>query len=62
MPRTRARHRHRARAAGAHLPHQYQRVRTGALSATPRDLVVDHVRDVLHDYGRACRTHDKEYA
>ncbi|MEU9977084.1 D-tagatose-bisphosphate aldolase, class II, non-catalytic subunit [Streptomyces sp. NPDC051014] len=46
----------------AHLPNQYQRVRAGTLSATPRDLVVDHVRDVLRDYDRACRTHDKEYA
>ncbi|MFE2579192.1 class II D-tagatose-bisphosphate aldolase non-catalytic subunit [Streptomyces sp. NPDC059378] len=46
----------------AHLPDQYQRVRIGALAATPRDLVVDHVRDVLRDYDRACRTHDKEYA
>ncbi|MFD8724660.1 class II D-tagatose-bisphosphate aldolase non-catalytic subunit [Streptomyces sp. NPDC059629] len=46
----------------AHLPDQYQRVRTGDLSAAPRDLLVAHVRDVLRDYDRACRTHDKEYA
>ncbi|MEU9381234.1 D-tagatose-bisphosphate aldolase, class II, non-catalytic subunit [Streptomyces sp. NPDC048279] len=46
----------------AHLPNQYQRVRTGDLSATPRDLVVDRVRDVLREYDRACRTHEKEYA
>ncbi|RPE46996.1 tagatose-bisphosphate aldolase noncatalytic subunit [Streptomyces sp. Ag109_O5-1] len=46
----------------AHLPNQNQRVRTGDLSAAPRDLVVDHVRDVLRDYDRAYRTHDKEYA
>ncbi|MFD8421677.1 D-tagatose-bisphosphate aldolase, class II, non-catalytic subunit [Streptomyces sp. NPDC059466] len=45
----------------AYLPGQYRRVRTGALSATPRDLVVDRVRDVLRDYDRACGTHDKEY-
>ncbi|MFE5141381.1 D-tagatose-bisphosphate aldolase, class II, non-catalytic subunit [Streptomyces fagopyri] len=45
----------------AHLPGQYRRVRTGTLAATPRDLVVDRVRDVLRDYDRACRTHDKEY-
>ncbi|MDQ0771953.1 D-tagatose-1,6-bisphosphate aldolase subunit GatZ/KbaZ [Streptomyces aurantiacus] len=46
----------------AHLPDQYRRVRTGELAATPRDLVVDRVRDVLRDYDRACLTHDKEYA
>ncbi|MBW8794975.1 MAG: class II D-tagatose-bisphosphate aldolase, non-catalytic subunit [Streptomyces sp.] len=46
----------------AHLPGQYQRVRTGDRSATPRDLVVDHVPDVLRDYDRASRPHDKEYA
>ncbi len=45
----------------AHLPDQYRRVRTGELAATPRDLVVDRVRDVLRDYDRACLTHDKEY-
>ncbi|MFJ8009538.1 D-tagatose-bisphosphate aldolase, class II, non-catalytic subunit [Streptomyces fagopyri] len=45
----------------AYLPDQYRRVRTGNLSATPRDLVVDRVRDVLRDYDRACRIHDKEY-
>ncbi|MFE4545915.1 D-tagatose-bisphosphate aldolase, class II, non-catalytic subunit [Streptomyces sp. NPDC056785] len=45
----------------AHLPDQYRRVRTGALPAAPRDLVVDRIRDVLRDYDRACRTHDKEY-
>ncbi|MEU1532897.1 D-tagatose-bisphosphate aldolase, class II, non-catalytic subunit [Streptomyces fagopyri] len=45
----------------AHLPGQYRRVRNGTLAATPRDLVVDRVRDVLRDYDRACRTHDKEY-
>ncbi|MGW4558811.1 D-tagatose-bisphosphate aldolase, class II, non-catalytic subunit [Streptomyces sp. NPDC004365] len=45
----------------AHLPDQYRRVRTGALTATPRDLVVDRIRDVLRDYDRACRVQDKEY-
>jgi D-tagatose-1,6-bisphosphate aldolase subunit GatZ/KbaZ len=45
----------------AHLPGQYRRVRTGALTATPRDLVVDRIRDVLRDYDRACRVQDKEY-
>jgi D-tagatose-1,6-bisphosphate aldolase subunit GatZ/KbaZ len=45
----------------AHLPDQYRRVRAGALTATPRDLVVDRIRDVLRDYDRACRVQDKEY-
>ncbi|MEU6325044.1 D-tagatose-bisphosphate aldolase, class II, non-catalytic subunit [Streptomyces sp. NPDC047009] len=45
----------------AHLPDQYRRVRTGALTATPRDLVVDRIQDVLRDYDRACRVQDKEY-
>jgi D-tagatose-1,6-bisphosphate aldolase subunit GatZ/KbaZ len=45
----------------AHLPGQYRRVRTGALAATPQDLVVDRIRDVLRDYDRACRVQDKEY-
>ena len=45
----------------AHLPVQYRRVRAGALTATPRDLVVDRVRDVLRDYDRACRVQDKEH-
>ncbi|MER5200362.1 D-tagatose-bisphosphate aldolase, class II, non-catalytic subunit [Streptomyces sp. NPDC002755] len=46
----------------AHLPDQYRRVRSGVLTATPRDLVVDRIRDVLRDYDRACRVRDKEYA
>ncbi|GCD39689.1 tagatose-6-phosphate kinase [Streptomyces chrestomyceticus JCM 4735] len=37
----------------AHLPLQYARVRHGELAARPRDLVVDHVRDVLRGYDRA---------
>jgi D-tagatose-1,6-bisphosphate aldolase subunit GatZ/KbaZ len=37
-----------------HLPHQYERVRTGVLPHRARDLVVDHVRDVLRDYAYAC--------
>lgn len=45
----------------AHLPDQYRRVRTGALTLTPRDLVVDRIRDVLRDYDRACRVQDEEY-
>ncbi|MFJ5841582.1 D-tagatose-bisphosphate aldolase, class II, non-catalytic subunit [Streptomyces shenzhenensis] len=45
----------------AHLPDQYRRVRTGTLTPTPQDLVVDRIRDVLRDYDRACRVRDKEY-
>lgn len=45
----------------AHLPDQYRRVRAGTLTATPRDLVVDRIRDVLRYYDRACRVQDKEY-
>jgi D-tagatose-1,6-bisphosphate aldolase subunit GatZ/KbaZ len=37
-----------------HLPAQYARVRRGELSADPRALVIDHVRDVLRAYARAC--------
>ncbi|MGW5351405.1 D-tagatose-bisphosphate aldolase, class II, non-catalytic subunit [Streptomyces sp. NPDC004031] len=45
----------------AHLPLQYARVRRGELAPRPRDLAVDHVRDVLRDYARATRPHQKEY-
>jgi D-tagatose-1,6-bisphosphate aldolase subunit GatZ/KbaZ len=37
-----------------YLPDQYSRIRHGELSAHPRDLVIDHVMDVLRVYGRAC--------
>jgi D-tagatose-1,6-bisphosphate aldolase subunit GatZ/KbaZ len=37
-----------------HLPDQYARVRRGELIAEPRALVIDHVRDVLRAYARAC--------
>ena len=37
-----------------HLPAQYARVRRGELLTDPRDLVIDHVRDVLRVYARAC--------
>lgn len=37
----------------AHLPLQYARVRRGELAPRPRELAVDHVRDVLRDYDRA---------
>ncbi|MFB7598996.1 D-tagatose-bisphosphate aldolase, class II, non-catalytic subunit [Streptomyces sp. NPDC056160] len=45
----------------AHLPLQYARVRHGELAARPRDLAVDHVRDVLRDYGRASHPHLMEH-
>ncbi|MFG3132807.1 D-tagatose-bisphosphate aldolase, class II, non-catalytic subunit [Streptomyces tendae] len=41
----------------AHLPLQYARVRRGELAASPRELAVDHVRDVLRDYDRATGAH-----
>jgi D-tagatose-1,6-bisphosphate aldolase subunit GatZ/KbaZ len=37
-----------------HLPVQYERVRDGRLDASPEALVLDHVKDVLRTYGRAC--------
>ena len=37
-----------------HLPRQYARVREGVLPPEPRALAIDHVRDVLRDYDRAC--------
>lgn len=45
----------------ARLPLQYARVRRGELAAQPRDLAMDHVRDVLRDYGRASNPNQKEY-
>ncbi|MFE2672346.1 D-tagatose-bisphosphate aldolase, class II, non-catalytic subunit [Streptomyces hygroscopicus] len=45
----------------AHLPNQYARVRRGELAARPRDLAVDHVRDVLRDYDRASHPNQKEH-
>ena len=38
----------------AHLPDQYARIRRGDLAAQPHELVIDHVRDVLRTYWRAC--------
>jgi D-tagatose-1,6-bisphosphate aldolase subunit GatZ/KbaZ len=37
----------------AFLPVQYDRVRQGLLPRTPRELVIDHVRDVLRTYAAA---------
>ncbi|MGA2010264.1 MAG: D-tagatose-bisphosphate aldolase, class II, non-catalytic subunit [Solirubrobacteraceae bacterium] len=38
-----------------YLPDQYVRVRDGELSADPRGLVIDHVRDVVRGYARASK-------
>lgn len=40
-----------------YLPDQYTRVRRGELTAQPRALVIDRVRDVLRGYARACTPH-----
>lgn len=37
----------------AFLPAQYGRVRCGLLSRTPRELVIDRIRDVLRTYAAA---------
>jgi D-tagatose-1,6-bisphosphate aldolase subunit GatZ/KbaZ len=37
----------------AFLPTQYERVRSGELPSTPRELVIDRVRDVLRTYAAA---------
>ncbi|WP_236147497.1 D-tagatose-bisphosphate aldolase, class II, non-catalytic subunit [Mycolicibacterium sp. CH28] len=38
----------------AYLPEQYARVRAGLISATPKDVVLDHIQSVLRSYGEAC--------
>jgi D-tagatose-1,6-bisphosphate aldolase subunit GatZ/KbaZ len=38
-----------------YLPDQYARLRRGALTADPRDLLLDRVRDALRPYAAACR-------
>jgi D-tagatose-1,6-bisphosphate aldolase subunit GatZ/KbaZ len=37
-----------------YLPVQYERVRDGQLDAAPESLVMDHVKQVLRTYARAC--------
>ncbi|MGM3172819.1 tagatose-bisphosphate aldolase subunit KbaZ [Dickeya lacustris] len=37
-----------------HLPLQYRKVRQGRLSATPHDLILDQIQDVLRHYACAC--------
>ncbi len=37
-----------------YLPLQYGKVREGALSPTPRALIIDHIQDILQQYHAAC--------
>ena len=37
-----------------YLPLQYVKVREGRITATPHELIIDHVQDVLHQYHAAC--------
>ncbi|QZY80670.1 tagatose-bisphosphate aldolase subunit KbaZ [Klebsiella sp. CTHL.F3a] len=38
-----------------YLPLQYVKVREGALSATPRELIMSHIQDILQQYHAACQ-------
>ncbi|WET41177.1 tagatose-bisphosphate aldolase subunit KbaZ [Citrobacter enshiensis] len=38
-----------------YLPLQYVKVREGALKAAPRDLIIDHIQDILRQYHAACQ-------
>ncbi|MEN0628810.1 tagatose-bisphosphate aldolase subunit KbaZ [Phytobacter ursingii] len=38
-----------------YLPLQYNRLREGAIAATPHALVIDHIQDILRQYHAACR-------
>lgn len=38
-----------------YLPLQYAKVREGDLSATPRELIMSHVQDILQQYHAACQ-------
>ncbi|WP_237932152.1 tagatose-bisphosphate aldolase subunit KbaZ [Buttiauxella sp. S19-1] len=37
-----------------YLPLQYAKVREGKIAATPHELIIDHIQDVLHQYHCAC--------
>ena len=39
-----------------YLPDQYARLRRGQVTADPRELLLDRVRDALRPYSAACRT------
>lgn len=43
-----------------YLPEQFARVREGRLAATPHELAVDKVRDVLRGYALATGGADRE--
>jgi D-tagatose-1,6-bisphosphate aldolase subunit GatZ/KbaZ len=38
-----------------YLPLQYRKVREEALKATPRELIIDHIQDILRQYHAACQ-------
>jgi len=38
-----------------YLPLQYVKVREGDLNAAPRDLILDHIQDILRQYHAACQ-------
>lgn len=38
-----------------YLPLQYAKVREGTLKATPRELIIDHIQDILRQYHDACQ-------
>ncbi|MCV7229252.1 D-tagatose-bisphosphate aldolase, class II, non-catalytic subunit [Mycolicibacterium komossense] len=42
----------------AYLPEQYERVRTGLITADPRALVIDRIAGVLRIYAQACAPHE----
>ncbi|RPH28586.1 tagatose-bisphosphate aldolase subunit KbaZ [Buttiauxella warmboldiae] len=37
-----------------YLPLQYAKVRAGKIAATPHELIIDHIQDVLRQYHAAC--------
>lgn len=38
-----------------YLPLQYVKVREGVLKAAPRELIIDHIQDILRQYHAACQ-------
>ncbi|TNJ08479.1 tagatose-bisphosphate aldolase subunit KbaZ [Aeromonas veronii] len=45
-----------------HLPLQYRKVRQGALSANPHDLILDQVQEVLRHYTSACTAASRRHS
>ncbi|QHM77947.1 D-tagatose-1,6-bisphosphate aldolase subunit KbaZ [Mixta theicola] len=45
-----------------YLPLQYQKVRQGELLATPHELIIDRIQDVLHHYFAACQGEPRDNA